>query len=188
VTFQTIPSPIFTWNAANYPAGYTTLTGPEFVTATNKKDAKGVFNINNNNIFFPADGELWLTGDLTLYSAAGTVTLPPKVLNKSGGPVQFNVIAPSGAITANTLTIAPTITTLMFTSGEVHINETASTTGNRPITGVIYSTGAVTLGANSSLTFAPISAPGFNLPPPPAGTPQTFAIQSISTREVNSTP
>jgi cytoskeletal protein CcmA (bactofilin family) len=188
VTFQNNPSPFFTWLPANYPLGFTTLTGPAFVTATNKVNAQGVFNINNNNIIFPSDGELWLTGDMTMYSAAGTVTLPPKVINKSGGPVQFNVIAPSGAITANNLKIDPTVTTLMFTSGEVHINETASTTGDRPITGVIYSTGAVTLGANSSLTFAPVTAPGFNLPPPPPGTPQTFAIHSISTREINSSP
>lgn len=101
-------------------------------------------------------------------------------------PCAVQRIAPSGAITANNLTIDANVTTLMFTSGEVHVNETASTTGDGPITGVIYSTGRVTLGANSPLTFAPITARGFNLPPP--RTPQTFAIHSISTREINSSP
>ena len=185
------PNPFFTWNVANYPTGVTgPMHGPDFVTATNLKDAKGVFWIGDNNIIFPANGALWLTGDMTIYSSASTLTLPPVVVNKAGKPVQLSLIVLNGIADRGSFTIPDNVKVLVYAgTGNISLN-TGTSAVNRPLTGVVYNrAGSVTFGANASITFAPVEAIGFNFPAGSGGgsTPTTYTIRSISTREINST-
>jgi Tfp pilus assembly protein PilV len=179
------PNPVFSWKVENYPAGVTgPMNGPAFVTLVNKVDAKGVYWIDSNNIAFPSNGALWLTGDLTIYSPASTLLLPPVVLNKTAGPVQLTIIGLNG-ISAPSLTIPDNVLTLLYGgTSNILINSTTSAV-NRPITGVVYNKqGQVTFGANSSITFAPVAAPGFNFAVS-GGATSSYAIHNISTREIN---
>jgi hypothetical protein len=189
ITAPVQPNPFFTWNTANYPGGVTgPMQGPAFITAVNKKDTKGVFWINGDNISFPTDGALWLTDDLTIYSAVSTLTLPPIVVNKAGHPVQLSLIVLNGIADRGSFTVPADVKVLIYGgTGNIAINSATSAV-NRPLTGVVYNrAGSVTFGANSSLTFAPVNAVGFNFPAGSGGssTPTTYTVRSLSTREIN---
>ncbi len=186
------PNPFFTWNPANYPTGVTgPMAGSAFVTATNKKDVKGVYWISSGRIDYPSNGELWLTGDLTIYSPSTTISLPPVVLNKAGKPIQLSVIVLNGISDSGSFTVPADVKVLLYGgTGSISLNSATSAV-NRPLTGVAYNrAGSVTFGANSSFTFAPVEAIGFNFPENSGGasTTTTYTIRSISTREINSTP
>jgi hypothetical protein len=47
-------------------------------------------------------------------------------------------------------------------------------------TGALYAHGSFVMGANSSITYAPVSAPGFDWT---HANPKSFTIRNISTRE-----
>jgi hypothetical protein len=88
--------------------------------------------------------------------------------------VQLVVIARGNVTASNNLTIPTTVKTLVFTNGSF------SGKNSSTYTGVLYSSGNVTLGAHSSITYAPVTAPGFDWS---TANPQNFTIRNISTRE-----
>ena len=100
------------------------------VTALNNKDAKGVYWVGSDNIAFPSNGALWMTGDLTIYSAVSTLVLPPVVLNKTGGPVQLSIIVLNG-ISAPTFTVPANVKTLLY-GGTGNIIDQHDDLGNEP--------------------------------------------------------
>ncbi len=167
--------PTFVYSAANYlPLVPINMSGTAFVAEYKNKNVSGVFNLTGSADFDKNDS-LRLTGDLTIV-ASGNIILPGTVSNNSsvGANVQLTVIAQGSATAANNLTIPATITTLVYTKGNFDAKNSST------FTGVLYAGGNISIGANSSITYAPISAPGFDWT---LANPQSFTIRNISTRE-----
>ena len=116
-----------------------------------------------------------LTGDTTIY-VQGNFTLPGNVANNAaaGVSVQLVIIVTGNVVASNNMTIPTTVKTLVFTNGNF------SGKNSSTYTGVLYTGGNVTLGAHSSITYAPVSAPGFDWT---NANPSSFTIRNISTRE-----
>ncbi len=167
--------PTFVWNAANYlPIVPVNMAGTTFVSTMKNTNLQGVFNLTGNADFDKQDS-LKLTGDTTIY-VPGNFTLPGTVTNNAaaGVSVQLVIIVRGNVVASNNLTIPTTVKTLIFTNGNF------SGKNSSTYTGVLYSGGNITLGAHSSITYAPVSAPGFDWT---SANPSSFTIRNISTRE-----
>ncbi|MEP7114255.1 MAG: hypothetical protein ABI862_13400 [Ilumatobacteraceae bacterium] len=179
VAEQHLPS--FTWNAANYPMGFTSLTGP-----TSNVGTKGVVYVAGNVVFGKHD-DLVLTGNLTIV-AKGNITLPRGVSKAAGvsASVQLTVISTcspaipcaNGAIgtidTGNNFSY--TVPVLMYTKGLFDAKNSSD------FFGVLYA-GSIDAHANISVTYAAVTTPGFDWS---LANPQNFTIRHISTKEINS--
>lgn len=167
--------PTFVWDAANYlPVVAVNIAGTTFVSTKKNTNFQGVFNVSGNADFSKQDA-LQLTGDTTIY-VTGNFTLPGTVANNAapGVSVQLVVVARGNVTASNNMTIPTTVKTLVFTNGNF------SGKNSSTYTGVLYSGGNITLGAHSSITYAPVTAPGFDWS---SANPQNFTIRNISTRE-----
>jgi hypothetical protein len=167
--------PTFVWDAANYlPVVAVNMAGTTFVATKKNTNLQGVFNLSGNADFAKQDA-LQLTGDTILY-VTGNFTLPGTVSNKAaaGVNVQLVVIVRGNVIASNNMTIPTTVKTLVYTNGSF------SGKNSSTYTGVLYAGGSVTLGANSSITYAPVATPGFDWS---SANPSSFTIRNISTRE-----
>jgi hypothetical protein len=163
------------WDAANYlPVVAVNMAGTTFVATKKNTNLQGVFNLSGNADFAKQDA-LQLTGDTILY-VTGNFTLPGTVSNKAaaGVNVQLVVIVRGNVIASNNMTIPTTVKTLVYTNGSF------SGKNSSTYTGVLYAGGSVTLGANSSITYAPVATPGFDWS---SANPSSFTIRNISTRE-----
>lgn len=167
--------PTFVWDAANYlPVVAVNMAGTTFVSTKKNTNIAGAFNLSGNADFSKQDA-LQLTGDTTIY-ATGNFTLPGTVVNNAapGVSVQLVVIARGNVVASNNMTIPTTVKTLVYTNGGF------SGKNSSTYTGVLYAGGNITLGAHSSITYAPVTAPGFDWS---SANPQNFTIRNISTRE-----
>jgi hypothetical protein len=167
--------PTFVWDAANYlPVVAVNMVGATFVSTKKNTNLQGVFNLSGNADFGKQDA-LQLTGDTVLY-VTGNFTLPGTVSNKAaaGVNVQLVVIVRGNVIASNNMTIPTTVKTLVYTNGSF------SGKNSSTYTGVLYAGGSVTLGANSSITYAPVATAGFDWS---SANPSSFTIRNISTRE-----
>ena len=165
--------PPFTFNAANYASVSAVTSGAAFATGVkNKTLTQGVFNINGS-VSFNNNETLELTGDMTIF-VSGSITLPGTISGPVGSNVQLTLIVRGSASAPTNLTIPSTIKTLIYTNGSF-------SAGNKLIfTGVLYTHGSFSMGANSSITYAPVSAPGFDWTQSSA---QSYTIRNITTRE-----
>ena len=165
--------PPFTFNAANYASVSPVTSGSAFATGVkNKTLTQGVFNINGS-VSFNNNETLELTGDMTIF-VSGSITLPGTISGPVGSNVQLTLIVRGSATAPNNLTIPSTVKTLIYTNGSF----SAST--KLIFTGVLYAHGSFSMGANSSITYAPVSAPGFDWTQSSA---QSYTIRNITTRE-----
>lgn len=167
--------PTFVWDPANYlPVVPVNMAGTEFVSTKKNTNIEGAFYLTGNADFNKQDS-LQLTGDTTIY-VPGNFTLPGSVSNNAaaGVSVQLVIIVRGNVVASNNMTIPTTVKTLVFTNGSF------SGKNSSTYTGVLYSGGNVTLGAYSSISYAPVSAPGFDWS---SANPQSFTIRNISTRE-----
>lgn len=167
--------PTFVWDAANYlPVIPVNMAGTEFVSTKKNTDIQGVFYLTGSAQFGKQDA-LQLTGDTTIY-VSEDFTLPGTVSNHaaSGVSVQLVIIVRGNVVASNNMTIPTTVKTLVYT------DKTFSGKNSSTYTGVLYAGGNVTLGAYSSISYAPVSAPGFDWS---SANPQSFTIRNISTRE-----
>ena len=165
--------PPFTFNASNYSPAPSYPTGSVFVTGVkNKTYTQGVFNVSGS-VSFANNDSLQLTGDMTIFTS-GSLTMPGTVSGPAGKNVQLTVIVGGSAAAPNNLTIPSAVKTLIYTNGSF------AASNKLIFTGVLYAHGSFSLGANSSITYAPVSAPGFNWT---TANPKSFTIRNISTRE-----
>jgi hypothetical protein len=172
VPVQQLPN--FVWNAANYlPVVANLVTGTQFLTAANNP-LQGVYYVSGN-VDFKKQDSLRLTGPLTVV-ATGNVSLPGSVENNAPGgvKVQLTVVAMGNVTAANNITIPSTVPTLLYARGNFEEKNSSI------FTGVLYVGGNISIGAHSSINFAPVSAPGFDWT---NAKPQSFTIRNISTRE-----
>jgi Tfp pilus assembly protein PilV len=166
--------PTFVWNPANYlPVVPVNMTGTAFITAASNP-IQGVYNLSGN-ADFKKNESLRLTGDTTIV-ASGNFTLPGTVSNNAAAGVSVKlVLVARGNVTAsNNLTIPSTVSTLVYTNGNFDAKNSST------YTGVLYAAGNIILGAHSLITYAPVSAPGFDWT---NANPQNFTIRNVSTRE-----
>lgn len=166
--------PVFIYNAANYlPVVAVNISGTAFVTAA-QNPIQGVYNVSGDADLKHQD-TLQLTGDTTIVTS-GNFTLPGKVTNNApaGVSVQLVVVARGNVTASNNLTIPTTVTTLVYTNGNFDAKNSST------YTGVLYAGGNIILGAHSVITYAHVSAPGFDWT---NANPQSFTIRNISTRE-----
>ena len=167
--------PVFTYNPANYlPVVAVDNSGSALVTAA-KNPIQGVFNVSGDAEFKKSDS-LRLTGDTTIV-VSGNFTMPGTVSNyaAAGVSVQLVIVVRGNALMSNNLTIPTTVSTLVYTNGNFDAKNSST------YTGVLYAGGNVILGAHSLITYAPVSAPGFDWT---SANPQSFTIRNISTREI----
>jgi Tfp pilus assembly protein PilX len=166
--------PPFTFNAANYSPAPTYPTGSAFVTGVkNRTYTQGVYKISGSASFANNDS-LQLTGDMTIF-VTGSLTLPGTISGPAGQNVQLTVVVGGSATAPNNLTIPSTVRTLIYTNGSF------SASNKLIFTGALYAHGSFSLGANSSITYAPVSAPGFDWT---NANPRSFTIRNVSTREI----
>ena len=171
VSVQQLPP--FTFNASNYSPAPINVSGSDFSTRVkNRTYTQGVFNVSGS-VSFANNDSLQLTGDMTIFTG-GSITLPGTVSGPAGQNVQLAVIVGGSATAPNNLTIPSTVKTLIYTNGSF------SASNKLIFTGVLYAHGSFSLGANSSITYAPVSAPGFNWT---NSNPKSFTIRNVSTRE-----
>jgi hypothetical protein len=167
--------PVFTYNPASYlPVVAVNTSGSAFVT-TAKNPIQGVFNVSGNADFKKQDS-LRLTGDTTIV-VSGNFTIPGSVSNlaPAGVSVELVIVVRGNVLTSNNLTIPTTVSTLVYTNGNFDAKNSST------YTGVLYAGGNVILGAHSLITYAPVSAPGFDWT---SANPQSFTVRNISTREI----
>ncbi len=166
--------PPFTFNAANYSPAPSYPTGSAFATGVkNRTYTQGVYNISGS-VSFANNESLQLTGDMTIF-VTGSLTLPGTISGPAGQNVQLTVIVGGSATAPNNLTIPSTVKTLIYTNGSF------SASNKLIFTGALYAHGSFSLGANSSITYAPVSAPGFDWT---NANPRSFTIRNVSTREI----
>lgn len=166
--------PVFTYNPANYlPVVPVNIGGTAFVTAA-QSPIQGVFNVDGNAEFKKSDS-LRLTGDTTIVTS-GNFIVPGTVANNApaGVSVQLVIVVRGNVTASNNLTIPTTVSTLVYTNGNFDAKNSST------YTGVLYAAGNVILGAHSLITYAPVSAPGFDWT---LANPQSFTIRNVSTRE-----
>jgi Tfp pilus assembly protein PilX len=171
VSVQQLPP--FTFNASNYSPPPLYPTASAFVAGIkNRTYTQGVYSISGA-VAFANNDSMQLTGDLTIF-ATGALTLPGTISGPAGQNVQLTVVV-GGAMTApNNLTIPSTVRTLIYAGGSF------AASNKLIFTGVLYAHGSFVMGANSSITYAPVSAPGFDWT---HANPKSFTIRNISTRE-----
>jgi hypothetical protein len=165
--------PPFTFNPANYSPAPINVSGIDFATRVkNKTYTQGVYNITGS-VSFANNETLALTGDMTIFTS-GSLTLPGTISGPAGANVQLSLIVRGSATAPNNLTIPSAVKTLIYTNGSFFAS-------NKLIfTGVLYAHGSFTMGANSSITYAPVSAPGFDWT---QAVSQSYTIRNITTRE-----
>ena len=167
--------PVFVWDPANYlPVVPVNMSGTAFITAAGNP-IQGVYKLSGN-ADFKKNESLRLTGDTTIV-IDGNFTLPGTVANNApaGVNVQLVIVARGNVTASNNITIPSTVATLVYTNGTFNAKNSST------YTGVLYAAGNVTLGAHSLITYAPVSAPGFDWT---NANPQSFTIRNISTREI----
>jgi hypothetical protein len=165
--------PPFTFDASNYASPPLYPTGSAFVTGVkNRTYSQGVYNVSGS-VSFANNDSMQLTGDLTIFTT-GSLLLPGTISGPAGQNVQLTVIVGGSAVAPNNLTIPSAVKTLIYTGSSF------SASNKLIFTGALYAHGSFAMGANSSITYAPVSAPGFNWT---NANPRSFTIRNISTRE-----
>jgi hypothetical protein len=166
--------PVFVYNPANYTPPATSVSASTFTTGVkNGTYTQGTYYINGS-VSFKNNETLRLTGDMTII-ATGSMTLPGTISGPAGQDVQLAVISLGSMTAPNNLTIPSTIHTLLYTGGSF-------AAANKLIfSGVLYIHGSFAMGANSSITYAPVAAPGFDWTD---ANPQSFTVRNVSTREI----
>ena len=165
--------PPFTFDPANYSPAPLYPTGSAFQTGVkNGTYTQGVYKISGS-VSFANNETLHLTGDMTIFTT-GSLTLPGTISGPAGQNVQLTVVVGGSAVAPNNLTIPSTVKTLIYTTGSF------SASNKLIFTGALYAHGSFAMGANSSITYAPVTAPGFDWT---SSNPRSFTIRNISTRE-----
>jgi hypothetical protein len=166
--------PQFVYNPANYSPPPVNVTGSDFVTRVkNQTYTQGVYNVSGS-VSFKNNETMRLTGNMTIITS-GSLTLPGTITGPAGQTVQLALIIGGSMTAPNNLTIPSTVRTLLYTNGSF-------SAANRLIfTGVLYTHGSFTMGANSSITYAPVDSPGFDWT---QANPQSFSVRNIATREI----
>ena len=165
--------PPFTFDPANYSPAPLYPTGSAFQTGVkNGTYTQGVYKISGS-VSFANNDTLRLTGDMTIFTT-GSLNLPGTIVGPTGQNVQLTVVVGGSAVAPNNLTIPSTVKTLIYTNGSF------AASNKLIFTGALYAHGSFAMGANSSITYAPVSAPGFDWT---NSNPRSFTIRNISTRE-----
>jgi cytoskeletal protein CcmA (bactofilin family) len=180
---QTLPT--FTWNPADYPAVSNWATPAAFNTywSANKNAFSGAHRIS-----CPAPcttaislGSKWtVTGDTTLV-ADGPVSLSRDIANGAGHPVTLTVVslAPNGTTPpiglSNNVTLPDDIEVVFYAP-----NGPVTFANLKHFTGSVYAA-SITLDQQFTLTFQPVSVPGFDFGPTSSS---HFQIQAGAFKEV----
>ena len=162
---QTLPE--FTWDPANYSSVVTHATPAAFNTYWSART--GGFS-GTHRIACPAPcttavsfGSKWtITGDTTIV-ADGPISLSRDIANGAGGPVTLTIVslftdtASTTAIAmSNNVTLPDTVQVVFYAgNGSVKFNNL------KHFTGSVYAS-SITLAQQFTLTFKPVSPPGFD--------------------------
>lgn len=169
--------PPFNFDPSNYSPPPTNVSGTDFTTRVkNRTYTQGVFNVSGS-VSLSNNDSLQLTGDMTIFTT-GSITLPGTISGPPGVNVQLTLVVRGSVTAPNNLTIPSTVKTLFYTNGSF------SASNKLIFTGVLYVHGSFSMGANSSITYAPVAAPGFDWT---NSNPQSFTVRNISTREITGT-
>ena len=181
---QTLPE--FTWDPANYPSVVTHATPAAFNTYWSART--GGFS-GTHRVSCPAPcssaislGSKWtITGDTTIV-ADGPISLSRDIANGAGGPVTLTIVslftdtASTAAIAmSNNVTLPDTVGVVFYANhGSVKFNNL------KHFTGSVYAS-SITLDQQFTLTFRPVSVPGFDFG---VSSASHFAIQAGAFKEV----
>jgi hypothetical protein len=155
--------PTFTWDPANYPSSTTWNTPEEFRAhwLANRDGFTG-----HHRVLCPSPcssvvslDEKWtMTGDVTIASDA-PVAMSRQIANVAGAPVTLTAVSFSTASPAiglsNNLTLPADVRLVLFAR-----DGTVQFTNRHRLTGAVYAK-AVEIDQQFSLTYAPVSVPGF---------------------------
>ncbi|HEV7864801.1 MAG TPA: polymer-forming cytoskeletal protein [Acidimicrobiia bacterium] len=179
---QTLPT--FTWDPADYPSVSNWATPAAFGTywAAQKGAFSGAHRISCPAPCTAVDlGSKWtMSGDTTLV-ADGPISLSRDVANGAGHPVTLTIVslAPNGATPpiamSNNVTLPDDIKVVFYAP-----NGPVKFTNLKHFTGSVYAA-SITLDQQFTLTFQPVTVPGFDFGPTSSS---HFQIQAGSFKEV----
>jgi hypothetical protein len=190
--FSTPPAPVpqtlpeFTWDPGNYPSVVTHATPAAFNTYWGART--GGFS-GVHRVACPAPcttpisfGSKWtITGDTTIV-ADGPVSLSRDLTNGAGAPVTLTIVSLfTDTVTTKAITMSNNVT-LPDDVGVVYYANQGSVKFNnlKHFTGSVYAS-SITLDQQFTLTFRPVSVPGFDFG---VTSSSHFAIQAGAFREV----